>query len=130
LVKSSDFFISILARHPSEHLSSLAEKLRPLLSEQPRLVHFQTEREFVVAQRRWKERVKSVRLELDRVPDHSRRDRDGDWWTSLSNIVGILEGRADVLKAVCLDVMDGDWKEFCAAWGVFVDHRLLRQDLP
>ncbi|KAI0028322.1 Nup85 nucleoporin-domain-containing protein [Vararia minispora EC-137] len=129
LLKSSEFFVTALSRHPSEYLSSISETLCPLLSGQPRLVHFKTERDFVVAQRRWKERVKSLRLELDRIPDHARQDGTGDWWTPLSNIIGILEGRGDVIKDVCAN-LEGDWKEVCAAWGVFVDHRLLRQDLP
>jgi nuclear pore complex protein Nup85 len=116
-------------RHPSEYLSSLAEHLRPLLAAQPRLLHFSAEREFVVAQRRWKDRVKSLRLELDRVPEDAREDNSGDWWDYLSNIIGILEGRAEIIEEVCLD-FGGDWKEVCVAWGIFVDHRLRRQDLP
>ncbi|KZV65089.1 hypothetical protein PENSPDRAFT_756755 [Peniophora sp. CONT] len=129
LSKSSEFFIKALTRHPSEHLSTLAEHLGPVLLSQPRLVHYTVERDFVIAQRRWKERVRTLRLELDRIPDQARRDRSGDWWAPMSSIVGILEGRPDAIQDVCLD-LGGDWKELCAAWGIFVDHRLLRQDLP
>ena len=103
--------------------------LCPLLTSQPRLTHFSTEREFVVAQRRWQENVKSLRLALDRVPDAARKDKFENWWERISEIVGILEGRSEVVEAVCSD-LGGDWKELCAAWGVFVDHRLQRQDLP
>ena len=129
LLKSSEFFVGALTRHPSKYVSALAEHLRPVLTSQPRLVQYTVERDFVIAQRRWKERVRTLRLELDRVPDTERRDKSGDWWAPMSSIVGILEGRADAIQEVCMD-LGGDWKELCAAWGIFVDHRLLRQDLP
>ena len=129
LLKSSEFFVGALTRHPSKYVSALAEHLRPGLTSQPRLVQYTVERDFVIAQRRWKERVRTLRLELDRVPDTERRDKSGDWWAPMSSILGILEGRVDAIQEVCMD-LGGDWKELCAAWGIFVDHRLLRQDLP
>ncbi|KAI0048718.1 hypothetical protein FA95DRAFT_1594946 [Auriscalpium vulgare] len=129
LSNSSVFFLKSLARHPSEHLQDLAEHLSPLLESHPRITHFSTERDFVVAFRRWKERVKSIRLELDRVPEKERRDDYADWWSHFSNIVGILEGRDEIIRSICTE-LGGDWKEVCAAWGVYVDHRLRRQDLP
>jgi nuclear pore complex protein Nup85 len=92
-------------------------------------VQFSTEREFVVALRRWKEKVKSLRLELDRVPEDAREDDFENWWKPFSNIVGILEGRPEIIQNICIDV-NADWKEACAAWSIFVNHRLRRQDLP
>jgi nuclear pore complex protein Nup85 len=107
----------------------VAQHLAPLLSSHPRIVQFTTERDFVVALRRWKEKVKTLRLELDRVPEDAREDEFENWWKSFSNIVGILEGRPEVIQSICLD-LNADWKEVCAVWSIFVNHRLRRQDLP
>ncbi|KAI0057204.1 hypothetical protein BV25DRAFT_1872473 [Artomyces pyxidatus] len=129
LSKASVFFLNTLSQHQSEHLQDLAERLAPILESHPRLIQFSTERDFVVAFRRWKEKVKSLRLELDRVPEDVRHDDFADWWNHLSGIVGILEGRQEVIRNICVD-LGSDWKEVCSAWGVFIDHRLRRQDLP
>ncbi|KAI0310662.1 nucleoporin Nup85-like protein [Amylostereum chailletii] len=129
LSKSSDFFLAALSRHPSDGLRGISESLRPILSAQPRLTNFSTERDFVVAQRRWIERVKALRVALDRIPEKSRGVETNNWWGSISDIVGILEGRPEIIQTVCLGI-GGDWKDLCAAWGIFVDHRLQRQDLP
>ena len=83
----------------------------------------------MVALRRWKEKVKSLRLELDRVPEDAREDDLENWWKPFSNIVGILEGRPEIIQNICID-LNADWKEVCAAWSIFVNHRLRRQDLP
>jgi len=95
---------------------------------QPRLQNFSAERDFAFASRRWKDRVKAVRIEMDRVPEENRFDDFENWWDSLSDIVGILEGRNAVIQRVCED-LGADWKEVCAAWGIFADSRLRRQDL-
>lgn len=75
--------------------------------------------------------MKALRVELHHVPDdeESRSDGYDNWWDRLSDIVAILEGREDVLMRVIQD-LGGGWKEVCAAWGVFVDPRLRRQELP
>ncbi|PIL25370.1 hypothetical protein GSI_13260 [Ganoderma sinense ZZ0214-1] len=112
-----------------DDLSSLAQQLSPLLTDHPRLNNFNAERDFAVASRRWKGKVKTLRIELDRVPESEREDGFENWWDRFSDIVGILEGREDVIKKVCLE-LGADWKEVCAAWGIFVDTRLRRQDLP
>ncbi|KAH9987510.1 Nup85 nucleoporin-domain-containing protein [Russula vinacea] len=127
--KASVFLLETLARHPSEHLQSVAQHLAPLLSSHPRIVQFTSERDFVVALRRWKEKVKTLRLELDRVPEDAREDDFENWWKSFSNIVGILEGRSEIIQNICVD-LNADWKEYCAVWSIFVNHRLRRQDLP
>ncbi|THH20635.1 hypothetical protein EW146_g752 [Bondarzewia mesenterica] len=128
--KSSVFFLEVLSnRHPSSYVQSLAENLSPLLESHPRIIHFNSERDFVVASRRWKDKVQSLRLELDRVPEDARQDGFDNWWDRFSEIVGILEGRPEILQNVCND-LGADWKEICAAWGVFIDRRLRRQDLP
>ncbi len=105
--KASVFLLETLSRHPSEHLQSVAQRLTPLLSSHPRI----------------------ARVELDRVPEDARDDDFENWWKSFSNIVGILEGRSEVIQSICLD-LNADWKEVCAVWSIFVNHRLRRQDLP
>ena len=127
--KAPVFLLETLSRHPSEHLQSVAQHLAPLLSSHPRIVHFSSERDFVIALRRWKEKVKTLRLELDRIPEDAREDRYENWWKSFSNIVGILEGRPEIIQNICID-LNADWKEVCAVWSIFVNHRLRRQDLP
>ncbi|RDX54141.1 hypothetical protein OH76DRAFT_1552905 [Lentinus brumalis] len=129
LSKASAFFLDVLSKHPSPYLQSLAQQLTPLLTNQPRLRHFSAERDFAVASRRWKDKVKTLRLELDRVPESEREDDFENWWDRFSDIVGIVEGRGDVIKKVCAE-LGADWKEVCAVWGIFVDTRLRREDLP
>ena len=127
--KAPVFLLETLSRHPSEHLRSVAQHLAPLLSSHPRIVQFSSERDFVIALRRWKEKVKTLRLELDRVPEGAREDEYENWWKPFSNIVGILEGRPEIIQTICVD-LNADWKEACAVWSIFVNHRLRRQDLP
>ncbi|KAF8074701.1 nucleoporin Nup85-like protein [Lyophyllum atratum] len=129
LSKASLFFFGILSEHPSEDLRSLAKALAILIESQPRLQNFTAERDFAYASRRWKDKVRALRIEMDRVPEENRYDDFDNWWDRLSDIVGILEGRVEVIKRVCSE-LGSDWKEVCAAWGVFVDIRLRRQDLP
>ncbi|KAF8892121.1 nucleoporin Nup85-like protein [Infundibulicybe gibba] len=128
LSKASIFFIDVLFQHPSEQLQELAQILKPLVDSQPRLQNFTAERDFAYASRRWNDKVKALRIRMDRVPEADRFDDFENWWDRLSDIVGILEGRPELIQRVCLE-LGADWKEVCAAWGVFVDTRLRRQDL-
>jgi nuclear pore complex protein Nup85 len=129
LSKASVFFLDILSRHPSEDLQRLSKDLMPLIDSQPRLQNFPAERDFAYASRRWNDKVKSLRLELDRVPEEDRYDGFDNWWDRVSDLVGVLEGREEIIQKICNDT-DGDWKEVAVAWGVFVDSRIRRQDLP
>ncbi|KAI0917961.1 hypothetical protein AcW1_006947 [Taiwanofungus camphoratus] len=129
LSKASSFFLDVLSKHPFLYLQELSQHLIPLLTDHPRLHQFSVERDFAVAARRWKDKVKTLRLELDRVPDQVRDDGFENWWDRFSDIIGILEGREEVIKKICIE-LGADWKEACAAWGVFVDTRLRRPDLP
>lgn len=92
-------------------------------------MNFSAERDFAYAIRRWGEKVKALRIEMDKVPEVNRSDDFENWWDRLSDIVGIFEGRSDVLQRACED-FGADWKEVCVAWTVFVDPRMRRQDLP
>ncbi|KAI0272744.1 Nup85 nucleoporin-domain-containing protein [Gloeopeniophorella convolvens] len=127
--KAPVFLLETLSRHPSEHLQISAQHLSPLLGSHPRIIQFSTERDYVIAFRRWKDKVKSLRLELDGVPEDEREDDYENWWKQISNIVGILEGRSEIIQSICVD-LGADWKEVCVAWSIFVNHRLRRQDLP
>ncbi|RDB15810.1 Nuclear pore complex protein Nup85 [Hypsizygus marmoreus] len=129
LSKASLFFLGVLSRHPSDDLQELTKTLAPLIESQPRLQNFTAERDFAYASRRWSDKVKALRIEMDRIPEDNRYDDFDNWWDRLSDIVGILEGRTEVIKRVCSE-LGSDWKEVCAVWGVFVDIRLRRQDLP
>jgi nuclear pore complex protein Nup85 len=129
LSKATLFFLDILSRHPSEDLRRLSEELIPLIDSQPRLQNFTAGRDFAYASRRWNDKVKSLRLQLDRVPEGDRHDGFDNWWDRISDIVGVLEGREEVMQKICGDI-GGDWKEVAVAWGVFVDTRLRRLDLP
>ncbi|TCD63518.1 hypothetical protein EIP91_005319 [Steccherinum ochraceum] len=129
LSKASAFFLETLSKHPSPYLQDLSRALIPILSNHPRFSQFSSERDFAINSRRWRDKVKTLRVELDRVPEDSREDGFDNWWAWFSDIVGVLEGRAEVVKRVCTD-LGGDWKEVCVAWTMFVDPRLRRQDLP
>ena len=91
-------------------------------------MNFTVEREFAYTMRRWGDKVKALRIEMDRVPEKERFDRFENWWERLSDIVGILEGRQDVVQRVC-DDLGADWKEVAVAWSIFVDPRMRRQDM-
>lgn len=129
LSRASAFFLDALSNHPSNHLQELAKHLTPLVTQHPRLHQFGAERDFAIAARRWRDKVKSMRLELDRVPEDARDDGFENWWARVDDIVGILEGREDVVKRVVAE-LGGDWKEVCAVWCVFVDTRIRRTELP
>ncbi|KAJ6591607.1 Nup85 nucleoporin-domain-containing protein [Mycena vulgaris] len=129
LSKASVFFFRMLSDHPSEDLQQLAEAMASIVESQPRLQNFGAERDFAYASRRWKEKVKAIRVDMDQIPEDQRYDDFDNWWDRLSDIVGILEGRGEIVQRVCKE-LGADWKEVCAAWGVFVDSRLRRQDLP
>ncbi|KAF8343506.1 Nup85 nucleoporin-domain-containing protein [Amanita rubescens] len=128
LSKASLFFLDVLKRHPLDDLQQIVETLGTLINTQPRLQTFTAERDFVLALNKWRNQVKALRIEMDRVPEAKRFDGFENWWDHFSDVVAILEGRADIIQRVC-EELGADWKEASAAWGVFVDARLRRQDL-
>lgn len=129
LSKATIFFLETLSKHPSSFTRQIASKLIPVLSSHPRLQNHASEREYAAAHRKWKETVKTLRLALDQIPEKERTDQFENWWSRISDIVGILEGRGEVVKRVSYE-LGSDWKEVCAAWGIYVDPRLRRKDLP
>ncbi|KAJ7066584.1 nucleoporin Nup85-like protein [Mycena amicta] len=129
LSKASVFFFNTLSEHPSLDLRQLADKAASIISSQPRLQNFAAEKDFASASRRWKDKVKGIRVEMEQIPEADRFDEFENWWDRLSDIVGVLEGRGEIVERVCAE-LGADWKEVCAAWGVFVEPRLRRQELP
>ncbi|KAF9054665.1 Nup85 nucleoporin-domain-containing protein [Panaeolus papilionaceus] len=129
LTKASLFFLGSLEQHPSEDLQRLTSALIPLVESQPRLINFTAERDFAYAMRRWHDKIKALRLDLNKIPEDDRYDDFDNWWDKLSDIVGVLEGRSEVLQRVCED-LGADWKEMVVAWTIFVDPRLRRQEVP
>nr|GAT45669.1 predicted protein [Mycena chlorophos] len=129
LSKASVFFFKTLSEHPSLDLRHLSDKVAAIISSQPRLQNFSAEKDFASASRRWKDKVKAIRVEMEQIPEADRFDEFDNWWDRLSDIVGILEGRGEIVERVCAE-LGADWKEVCAAWGVFVEPRLRRQELP
>jgi len=129
LTKAVVFFLEVLARHPSEYLQRFAERLIPLMGSQPRMVNFISEKDFVYASRRWNDKVKAIRLDMDHVPKDKRSDGFENWWSRLGDIVGVLEGRGDVIQRVC-EELGANWKEVVAAWCIFVEPRMRRHGLP
>lgn len=135
LTKAAVFFLNVLSQHPSLALQDMTKLLIPLIMDQPRLQNFSSEREFAYAARRWKDKVKALRIEINKIPEAERTVDVGEageenWWAKLSDIVGVLEGRFDVVKTIVEEEFAGDWKEAVVAWGMFVEGRTRRQDLP
>ena len=128
-MKSSTFLLRTLERHPSNNLRQISERLVNLLEKHPRQQDYTTEKDFFTASRRWREKAKVLRLELDRIPDHDRHDGFENWWNKLSDLLGILEGREEALKNACIELGAG-WKEIICAYGVWIDVGLRRAELP
>src|SRR5437899_3058918 len=84
LSKASLFFLGVLEQHPSDKLQRLSSTLIPLVETQPRLMNFTAERDFANAIRRWSEKVKALRIEMDRVPENARFDHFDNWWDKMS----------------------------------------------
>jgi nuclear pore complex protein Nup85 len=72
---------------------------------------------------------------MDKIPEKERtvvigQRGEEDWWEKLSDIVGILEGRFEIVKRIVDEEFTGDWKDAVVAYGMFVNGRMRRQDLP
>lgn len=128
-MKSSIFFLKALSRHPSENLQRISERLVNLLERHPQQIHYSTEKDFFAASRRWRDRAKALRLELDRIPESDRHDGYENWWNKVSDLLGVLEGREDALQNVCIELGAG-WKEIICTYGVWIDVGLRRAELP
>lgn len=129
LTKAATFFLQSLKEHPSEQARHISSLLVPILSKHPRLQNYDSKVKYAKAWHSWKEEVKTVRVALDRIPTSSRQKSTDDWWTPLSDMVGILEGQDEVVVRVCKE-LGADWKELCAVWCIFVEPGLKRGLLP
>ncbi|KAG9019091.1 hypothetical protein FRB90_006405, partial [Tulasnella sp. 427] len=126
--KGASHFFGLLSSHTSPILRRIAPQLVKTLESHPRSTSYGTEQEFFSAHARWSDSVRTLRREL-RMLDKS--EGVGDWREGVEDLVGILEGKHDVLMKVC---SEGDgaegWREAIAVWGIWVRPDFKRQDLP
>jgi nuclear pore complex protein Nup85 len=72
--------------------------------------------------------VRALRNELEMLDDSEGR---GDWREGLEDLVGVLEGRQEVVLRVCSEEAGGHgWREVLSVWGIWVQADFRRQDLP
>ncbi|EJD50257.1 hypothetical protein AURDEDRAFT_160791 [Auricularia subglabra TFB-10046 SS5] len=102
LGRSAVHFLAKLDSHPSPYLQHIANTLR-----------------------QWKERVAVLRREFDALPPRE----GGEWRAGLADVLGILEGNAEVVVRCCRESEEG-WREAVCVWGVWVRVGLRRDDLP
>ena len=121
--------LDLLSGHPSPHVQELAQQLIPILLQHPRVHEFTADREMSTAHRRWREKVKTLLIALDRVPEDVRDDEFENWWQRISDIVGVLEGQGRVARRLGKE-LGVDWREICVVWCLYIDPRIKRQDLP
>ncbi|KZW00006.1 hypothetical protein EXIGLDRAFT_723166 [Exidia glandulosa HHB12029] len=126
MARSAVHFLAKLENHPSPYLQHLAGSLVPLLGAHPRSSAYGMDNEFFLAWRQWKERVAVLRREFDAMP---QREGVDEWRAEVSDILGILEGNAEVVLRSCKDSEAG-WREAVCVWGVWVRVGLRRDDLP
>ena len=120
-------FFALLASHPSPELRSIIALIPRVLNAQPRSTSFSTENEFFVAHRRWLQEVRQLRVEVDMLDDGDGR---GEWREGLEDMMGVLEGKQDVIVRMCSDEEGGHgWREAVGVWGIWVNVELRRDDL-
>ncbi|KAJ7486129.1 hypothetical protein B0H11DRAFT_2192520 [Mycena galericulata] len=88
-----------------------------IITSQPRLQSFAAESHLAYTSRRWKDKVKAIRAEMEQTPETDRYDDFDNWWDRLSDIVGILEAGAKLSSV-------------CARSSASIGQRLRRQYLP
>ncbi|KAG8913367.1 hypothetical protein FRC00_002541 [Tulasnella sp. 408] len=128
LWKGASHFFNILSSHPSPILRRIAPQLVKTLESHPRSTSYGTEQEFFSAHSRWSDSVRLLRRELQLL---NKTEGQGDWREGLEDLVGILEGKQDVIMKVCSEGEGATgWREAVAVWGIWVRPDFKRQDLP
>lgn len=121
-------FFTNLSKHPSPSLRHIAASLPKILQEHPRASNFSTEHEFFTSMRRWKDSVRILRNEVQMLDESEGR---GDWREGLEDLVGVLEGKQDVIMRVCAGDYGGSgWREVFGVWGLWVQQDFRRSDWP
>jgi len=135
LTASALSFLGLLEEHPSQTLRALVtDHLMPLIKDHPRSTSFALENKFILAHGRWRERVNILRGEFAGAIEQARDDPNEDlesWEPWVDELIGVLEGNAEIILQVCSEGEGGGWgyAEAVGAWGVWVDVGLRRSHL-
>lgn len=124
----------VASGHPSPVLRAFVrDSLVPVLEAHPRSSDFQREHGFIAAHARWRERVAEVREAYDKaVEGDTGGEGDEDEWPRwVDELLGVLEGDAGVVFALCSEAVEDGWgfREAVGVWGVWVDVGLKRTQL-
>ncbi|KAF8603898.1 hypothetical protein BDV93DRAFT_606578 [Ceratobasidium sp. AG-I] len=132
------FLRRVASHHPSPGLRLFVQtELIPVLEIHPRSSDFQREAGFIAAHARWRERVADVRTAFDTVVE-AEADGNGEiqgdedeWARWIDELLGVLEGDASVVFALCSEAAEDGWgfREAIGVWGVWVDVGLKRTQL-
>lgn len=115
-------YLEVLATaHSSPTVRQLAEIPRALVDSFPRSITFQTEREFLNKARDWRRSAKDAAVEFAELAGAGAQDDDEE---GLKELMELLLGNEEVILE-----RSEDWKEAVAAWGVWVNPGLRRDDL-
>ncbi|KAH7327689.1 Nup85 nucleoporin-domain-containing protein [Rhizoctonia solani] len=127
------FLRRVGSNHPSATLRTfIRDSLVPVLETHPRSSEFQRESGFLTAHSRWRERVVEVRVAFDKAVDADSGEGDEDEWSRwVDELLGVLEGDAGVVFALCNEAVEDGWgfREVIGIWGVWVDVGLKRTQL-
>ncbi|KAG8706603.1 hypothetical protein FRC09_002328 [Ceratobasidium sp. 395] len=128
------FLRRVAAHHPSPTLRAFVrDDLVPVLEIHPRSSGFQRETAFIAAHTRWRERVAGIRSTFDKAVggDEGGEGDEDEWPRWVDELVGVLEGDASVVFALCNEAVEDGWgfREAIGVWGVWVDIGLKRTHL-
>ncbi|KAL8279181.1 hypothetical protein RQP46_008437 [Phenoliferia psychrophenolica] len=122
-LRSASTLLTLLSTsHSSPTLRRLAEIPVRLIDSFPRSTAFKTEREFLVKSREWRRDAQDAQTEFAELAQEPGQDEDED---GLRGLLKILVGE----EGAVLEHSE-DWREAVAAWGVWVNSGLRRDDLP
>ena len=121
-LRSASSLLTLLSTsHPSPSLRRLAEIPVQLVDTFPRSTAFKTEREFLAKSREWRQEAQEAQAEFANLAQEAGQDEDED---GLRGLLKVLAGE----EAAVVELSE-DWREATAAWGVWVNSGLRRDDL-